>query len=103
MTLPVIVLPAAETDIQAAIDHYNSVRPGYGELFRLEGDRAIALVRRWPEGYERVTPRLRRAVLHRFWYAVIYRPLPQAVRIVGVISTCRDPAVVAGLEQSEPD
>ncbi|MBK9126344.1 MAG: type II toxin-antitoxin system RelE/ParE family toxin [Phycisphaerales bacterium] len=103
MTLPVIVLPAAETDIRDAIDYYDGLRPGSGELFRLEVDRAIALVRRWPEGYERVTPRLRRAVLHRFWYAVIYRPLPQAVRIVGVISTRRDPAVVAGLEQSEPD
>jgi plasmid stabilization system protein ParE len=103
MTLRVILLPAAENDIQAAINHYESVRPGYGELFRLDVDRAIALVRRWPEGYERVTPRLRRALLHRFWYAVIYRPLPDVLRVVGVVSTYRDPAVLVGLEESEPD
>lgn len=103
MTWHVLLLPAAETDIQAAIDHYNSVRPGYGELFRLEVDRAVALIRRWPEGYERVTPRLRRAVLRRFWYAVIYRPLPDAIRIVGVVSTYRNPAILAGIEQSEPE
>ena len=103
MMCPVVLLPAAEDDIQAAINHYETVRPSYGELFRLDMDRTIALIRRWPEGHERVTPRLRRALLHRFWYAVIYRPLPAAIRIVGVISTYRDPAVLADLEQAEPD
>lgn len=103
MTLPVTVVPAAETDIQGACHHYNQGRPGHGELFRLEMDRAIALIRRWPESHERVTPRLRRAVLHRFSHAVIYRLLPEYIRIVGVISPRRDPAVVVGLELSESD
>lgn len=101
MTLPVFLLPAAEADIRSAMSYYDEVRPGYGDLFRLEMDRTIGMIRRWPESYERITPRLRRAVLHRFWYAIIYRPLPEYIRIVGVVSTRRDPAIVESRDQSE--
>jgi len=98
MTLPVIVLPSADLDIAAAIRHYNKHRLGYGELFRLELDRTIGIIARWPEAYEQVTPRLRRAVLHRFQHAVIYRPFPACIRVVGVIPTRRDPAIFPGLD-----
>ena len=96
--LPILVLPAAESDIDAAMTHYDEVRPGYGELFRLEIDRTLSLIRRWPSGYEQVSPTLRRAVVHRFPYAVVYRVLPDVIRIVGVVPTRRDPAQYTALD-----
>jgi hypothetical protein len=101
MTLPIVVLPAAEADIRAAIAHFDDVRPGYGELFRLEVDRAFALIAHWPPSFERVSANLRRAVLHRFPYAVIYRPLPDYIRIIGVVSTRRDPLVLSELDERD--
>jgi hypothetical protein len=100
MTLPVIVLPKAEAAIAAAIDHYESLRPGHGELFRLEVDRVLGVVARWPESYERATPRLRRAPIRHFSELVIYHSLPTIIHVVGVISARRDPSVFGSLDPS---
>lgn len=96
--LPILILPAAESDLRSAMAHYDEVRSGYGELFRLEIDRTLGLIRRWPSGYEQVSPTLRRAVVHRFPYAVVYRVLPDQVRVVGVVPTRRDPAQYSALD-----
>ncbi len=48
--LPILILPAAESDLRFAMAHYDEVRSGYGELFRLEIDRTLGLIRRWPSG-----------------------------------------------------
>lgn len=98
MTLTVIVLPAAEEDIGAAVDHYNSVRVGCGEFFRLEVDRAIQLMQLWPDACERVSQRHRRVLLRRFPYMVIYRPLTDHIRVLAVLPTRRDPAVLHNLQ-----
>lgn len=74
MTLRVIILPSASLDIATAIRYYEGTRAGYGELFRLDLDRTIGIVADWPEAYERVTQRLRRAAVHQFSETVVYRP-----------------------------
>lgn len=97
MTFPVIVLPPAEADIAAAIRYYDQLRSGHGELFLVELDRTFALISLWPEGCERVTRHLRRALIHEFTEAVIYRPLDDQIRVLRVLSTYRDPAILKSI------
>lgn len=101
MILPVIVLPQAESDIAAAVRRYAEARTGYGDLFRLELDRTLGIVARWPNLYEHVTERLQRAPIHRFTDVVVYRVLPSTIRVVGVVSMRRDPAVFAALDHAD--
>ncbi|MGD9691404.1 MAG: type II toxin-antitoxin system RelE/ParE family toxin [Phycisphaerales bacterium] len=98
MTLPVIILSAAESDIRKAVTYFDEVRPGHGELFRLEVDWAIGMIRRWPHSHEKISPQLRRFVLRRFPYSLVYRPLRSHIRVVGVVATRRDPDIIAAMD-----
>lgn len=93
MTLPVLFLPLAELDVLTITDRYEQVRPCLGELFRMELSRTIGLIAQWPDAYQYLTERLRRAPVHRFSELVIYEPLSMQIRVVGVVSARRDPAL----------
>lgn len=100
MTRPVILLPRASLAIANAVDYYERVRPGYGDLFLLEAERVIDIIAHWPEAYALATPRLRRAPIRRFTDTVVYRPLPTFIRVVDVISDRRNPAVMKSFDPS---
>jgi plasmid stabilization system protein ParE len=82
----------ARADMQTAEKHYQDVRRGLKEEFRLCLEEALDRIQLFPESYPIVTGRnLRRALLHRFPYGILYRSEPDVVRVFGVVHTSENP------------
>ena len=93
MTLPVVLLEAAKRDIAHEKSYYNAKRQGLGDAFLLEVQATITRISWWPEMYQKANghPHLRRAVLHRFPFAVGYRIFSDFIEVVGVFPARGDP------------
>jgi hypothetical protein len=89
--IPVIILPQAKADIGRSAQHFDQVRPGYGQLFIQHLYFTLQHIRTFPESCQRFRGDCRRAILHRFHHAVVYRCLPDRIEIVGVMDDRRDP------------
>ena len=85
------VRPVARDEIRAAMDWYEEQSPGLGLEFLRALRAVLAAVRRAPEQYARVHEQTRRVLLRRFPYAVFYRETPEAVIVIAVLHTHRDP------------
>jgi hypothetical protein len=70
--LHLIVRPDAEADIAAAHDWYEEQREGLGKEFVEEVSAAIAAVQSDPLRFPATFRTLRRALVHRFPYGVIF-------------------------------
>lgn len=93
MTRHVVVRPEAAGDIEDAYNWYERARAGLGEEFlsavRERLDSAIA----HPEQFPLVHRSVRRALLRRFPYSLLYRVEPEAILLVAVFHAKRDPRV----------
>ena len=79
-----------------AADWYESHRDGFGRAFLAELDRCLDLVAEHPQAFPRLAdtdPRLdiRRALLNRFPYAVVFLELPDRLQVLAVAHTSRRP------------
>lgn len=72
MSLPLTLRPRAEADLDAAFRWYEERLAGLGEGFLHSVDACLARIQRHPEAYPEVQPRVRRAPLRRFPYAIFY-------------------------------
>jgi plasmid stabilization system protein ParE len=88
MIIRVDTWPAATKGVDMAADWFDRQRPGLGRHFITEVDRTVARIAEHPESCQRFYSSLRRAVLRRFHYAVVYRVEADAVQIIGVFD-CR--------------
>ncbi len=93
--LPVRLDPAASRDAWDASRWLEELRPGLGRAFLDEIDRIAEHVARHPGLYQRFRGECRRAVLHRFDYAMVYRVLPGRIEIVAILHCRLDPALVS--------
>ncbi len=91
--IPVLILPDAKADIGASAQRFDDARQGYGQLFIRQVLHTIQQIREFPESHQRFRGDCRRAILHRFHHAVVYRNLPAHIEIVGVIADRRDPSI----------
>ena len=93
MTLPIRLLPEAKDEFDAAADWYELQHTGLG----------IDFVARVREVFQRiaVTPRLhgvvyqdvRKAIIKRFPYIVLYREDQGEIIVISIFHTSRDPSV----------
>jgi plasmid stabilization system protein ParE len=93
MSLPILIVPAAEADLLEAIAWYES---NYSDLsfdFRLSLDAALDHIARYPEACALVAPAVRRALLHRFPHAVYYRHQKTSIEVIAILHTRRNPRV----------
>lgn len=86
-----IIRPEAEADLVNTRDWYERQRAGLGAEFLLCVEEVIERISRTPEMYAVVYQDIRRALTRRFPYAVYYRVESNAVVVVGVLHTRRDP------------
>jgi plasmid stabilization system protein ParE len=93
MTFSITITPAAEADLIEAIAWYESNHPDLSFDFRLSLDAALGHVTRYPESCAMVAPAVRRALLHRFPYAVYYRQQKTAIEVIAILDTHRNPRV----------
>jgi len=84
--------PLAARELGEAVEHYDEARRGLGEEFLHEVERAIAFLDQYPEAAPNVGREVRRLVLARFPYSVIYRHLGAGqLRILAVAHQKRRP------------
>lgn len=91
MSLPLVVAAAAEADINMALAWYETELPGLGNAFLECVEQALGRMCEQPAMYPLLVGNVRRALLHRFPYAVLYRLQPHAIEVIGVLPCRADP------------
>ncbi|MCC7493935.1 MAG: type II toxin-antitoxin system RelE/ParE family toxin [Fimbriimonadaceae bacterium] len=88
-----VIEPAADGDVAAAVAWYESERPGLGVEFGHELLATYARMLEHPLLYQRLARGLRKAAVQRFPYAVFYALEGEQIVVVGVLHLHRDPQV----------
>jgi plasmid stabilization system protein ParE len=93
---PVRFAPESVEEFSEAAAWYEMQRPGLAKHFLEELAAAVAAVRARPASFPRLSgmPRdvlVRRALLQRFPYAVLFVELAEAIQVVAVAHLKRDP------------
>lgn len=92
MSVPLVVNPLAEADLDEAKTWYNKQRTGLGDDFLECVDEAFAQIVQWPKLGTNVYKDLRRKLVRRFPYAVFYRTDDDQITVVAVYNCKRDPS-----------
>lgn len=83
--------PEAEAEFQFAIDYYEEVEPGLGYDFALEVLDAIHRAIDIPLAWTELTPYIRRSLVHRFPYGVLYGIENGTLYVIAVMNLHRHP------------
>ena len=83
--------PEAREEFLAAIDYYNNAEPGLGMAFYAEVESAIALVETYPDMWTEIGANIRRCLVRRFPYAILYSKEDNHVFIYAIMHTKREP------------
>ena len=85
------LLPAAQSELDEAINWYAKQVPRLGDSFLVEFLRTIQLIERHPTGWHPLSSQTRRCRLRRFPYGVICSQDEQGILIVAVAHLHRRP------------
>ena len=77
-------LDAAQSEFDDAIDYYDEQQPGLGSEFAEEVGDALERVNHYPEAWSPLSPRVRRCVINRFPYSVLYEVRSEIIIIVAI-------------------
>ena len=83
--------PEAEADLAEAFAWYEDQRPGLGSEFFAEVARVLAAIERSPQQFPIIRGQTRRALVHRFPFAVFYVVDPDVIAVTAVLHGRRDP------------
>lgn len=83
----------ARADALEAFRFYEKRQRGLGVAFREHLDFALARILESPQRYPFIYRDLRRRLVERFPYAVLYRDYPEAVVVVAVMHARQNPQV----------
>jgi len=81
----------AERELNEAVEFYDLESPGLGDVLLAEVEHALAQVEAFPEASEPLRDGIRRRLLHKFPYALLYSLRPAEIRILAVAHTRRRP------------
>lgn len=84
-------LPAAVQELHDAFEWYQDQSDGLGYEFLAEVDTAARLLASWPNSWSRLTGSLRRCLIRRFPYGLIYGVDGDVAIIVAVAHLHRKP------------
>ncbi|MHB8766888.1 MAG: type II toxin-antitoxin system RelE/ParE family toxin [Deferrisomatales bacterium] len=88
---PVTFHPAAQAEVVEAAQYYEEQSPGLGPALIREVERAVEQLAAGPETAPRIGRRVRRKLLHRFPYSLVFAVYPDRLRIVAVAHQKRRP------------
>jgi plasmid stabilization system protein ParE len=91
MRLPVRFHPAAEIELTETADFYDLDNPGLGGDFIAEVEHALAQIAEVPDAAPLVGGHIRRRVLLRFPYSILYAVIEDEVRVLAVAHHKRRP------------
>ena len=86
-----IFLDVAQSDLDDAIDYYDQQRFGLGFEFAGEVERAVERIEHYPEAWSPLSPRVRRCLVNRFPYGVIYETRSERLIVVAIQNLHREP------------
>ena len=93
---PVIFLPEAEQEMLEAAIYYQSQSLGLGLDYLSEVERAIQAIAESPTTWPVIDDELRRRLVRRFPFGVLYRIEPQEIVIIAVAHLRRKPGYWKG-------
>ncbi len=88
---PAVFLPQAEEEMLEAARFYDSKAGGLGGDFLGEMERAVESITRSPETWPVVDGRMRRRLIRRFPFGVLYYIEPKKIVVVAVAHLRRKP------------
>ena len=91
MIYQLIISPEAELDLQDAFEWYEQASSGLGSEFVRAVDSCFALIGRNPLAYPKVYQQVRRALIRRFPYGVMYVVEEDVITIIACFHVKRDP------------
>ena len=91
MSLELVIRPEAEADALEAYRWYSEQRPGLGDEFLTEIDRALEGILANPGAHRKLHREFRRALTRRFPYAVFYAIQSDRIVVFAILHTARDP------------
>jgi len=86
----------AERELNEAAQYYELETPSLGGAFLNEVERCQRSIEQHPEAGTVVQGQVRRRLLHRFPYALLYAITPRSIRILAVMNLKRRPAYLVG-------
>jgi plasmid stabilization system protein ParE len=92
MSLPLRLLPEARAEFDEAIDWYEARQTGLGVDFVARVRDVLRRIAAQPRLHAAVYQDVRKAVLSRFPYIVLYREEQSEVVVISVFHTSRDPS-----------
>jgi plasmid stabilization system protein ParE len=88
----------AEHELNAAAQYYDLEDPGLGAAFLEAVNRGLESIQAHPEAGVILLGEVRRRLLRRFPYALLYKIKPSGVRILAVMNLKRRPTYWVGRE-----
>ena len=81
----------AEQELHEAASYYDVVRAGFGQVFVNEVERAVAQILAYPEAAPRVNRTVRKKLLRRFPYSIMYSASTEGIRVLAIANQKRRP------------
>jgi plasmid stabilization system protein ParE len=91
MTYPLDFSNFAEADLAEAVTWYSRIRPGLAADLVLCVEEALDRICQHPESFPPIAAGIRRAIIHRFPYSVIFRLRHGRIEVLAVFHARRDP------------
>ncbi len=83
--------PEAEEEFNKAIDYYEDIEPGLGYDFALEVYSTVRRSVKFPKAWTVLEGEIRRSLVRRFPYGVLYSEEHEEVFVVAVMNLHREP------------
>ena len=83
--------PEAEEELNNAIDYYEEIESGLGYDFALEVYSAIKRSDEFPKAWAELTENIRRSLVRRFPYGILYSEEQNGIYILSVMNLHRKP------------
>ena len=88
---PVVFLPQAEQEMLKAARFYESQTAGLGVDYLSEVERAVQTIAESPTTWPAIEGKLRRRLIRRFPFGILYRIEPEEIVIIAVAHLRRKP------------
>jgi plasmid stabilization system protein ParE len=88
----------ADRELNEAIQYYELERPGLGSAFLREVERCVRFISEHPEAGRLILGQVRRLLLRRFPFGLLYALKPDGTRILAVMNLKRRPTYWVGRE-----
>lgn len=91
--------PAAEAELNKAVDYYDESQAGLGSEFLKEIYRTVQNILTFPDAWSPLSANTRRCLSKRFPYGVVYQVANEEVFIIAIMNLNREPDYWRGREK----